>query len=238
VNGDFVEIALKVGLAALLAGLIGAEREWTGKAAGLRTHMLIAVGAALLTDVSIGVGDRFAAGSSTAWDPGRIAAQIVSGVGFLGAGTIIQARGGVRGLTTAAGLWVAAALGLAVGASFYVEAAVTTAVLLIILIALRPIETRLLRRNRQRVYLDLGPGHEISQLTAALEAADVDVEGLHVQETEGYRFVRLVFRGSRADREKLLARLGGQGFAVAPQQGGSGIRQPGAGGAGPSDPSA
>lgn len=224
-NGDFVEIALKIGLAALLSGLIGAEREWTGKAAGLRTHMLIGVGAALLTDVSIGVGGRFGAGS-TAWDPGRIAAQIVSGVGFLGAGTIIQARGGVRGLTTAAGLWVAAALGLAVGASFYVEAAVTTAVLLIILIALRPIETRLLRRNRQRVHLDLGPGHEISELTAALEAADVDVEGLNVQETEGYRFVRLVFRGSRADREKLLARLEGKGFQVDPQEGRSGIRQP------------
>jgi putative Mg2+ transporter-C (MgtC) family protein len=225
VNGDFVEIALKIGLAALLSGLIGAEREWTGKAAGLRTHMLIAVGAALLTDVSIGVGGRFGAGS-TAWDPGRIAAQIVSGVGFLGAGTIIQARGGVRGLTTAAGLWVAAALGLAVGASFYVEAAVTTAVLLIILIALRPIETRLLRRNRQRVHLDLGPGHEISELTAALEAADVDVEGLNVQETEGYRFVRLVFRGSREDREKLLARLEGKGFQVDPQEGRSGIRRP------------
>lgn len=224
-SGDFVEIALKIGLSALLAGLIGAEREWTGKAAGLRTHMLIAVGAALLTDVSIGVGDRFAAGSA-AWDPGRIAAQIVSGVGFLGAGTIIQARGGVRGLTTAAGLWVAAALGLAIGASFYVEAAVTTVVLLIILIALRPIENRLLRRNRQRVYLDLGPGHEISELTAALEAADVDVEGFHVQETEGYRFVRLVFRGSRQDRERLLARLDRQGFSVAPQDGGSGIRQP------------
>jgi putative Mg2+ transporter-C (MgtC) family protein len=225
VSGDLLAIALKVGLAALLAGLVGAEREWTGKAAGLRTHMLIAVGAALLTDVSIGVGDRFGAGS-TAWDPGRIAAQIVSGVGFLGAGTIIQARGGVRGLTTAAGLWVAAALGLAVGASFYVEAAVTTAVLLVILIALRPIETRLLRRNRQRVYLDLGPGHEISHLTRALEAADVDVEGLDVQESEGYRFVRLVFRGSRDDREKLLARLDGEGFHVERQDGGSGSRRP------------
>lgn len=224
-SADFLEIALKIGLAALLAGLVGAEREWTGKAAGLRTHMLIAVGAALLTDVSIGIGDRFAAGSA-AWDPGRISAQIVSGVGFLGAGTIIQARGGVRGLTTAAGLWVAAALGLAIGASFYVEAAVTTAVLLIILIAFRPLENRLLRRNRQRVYLDLGPGHEISDLTAALEAADVDVEGFQVQETEGYRFVRLVFRGSREDRERLLARLDGQGFHVDGEKGGSGIRRP------------
>ena len=226
-NGDFVEIALKIGLAALLSGLIGAEREWSGKAAGLRTHMLIAVGAALLTDVSVGVGDRFGA-ASTAWDPGRIAAQIVSGVGFIGAGTIIQARGAVRGLTTAAGLWVAAALGLAVGASYFVEAAVTTVVLLVILIALRPFERHMLRRNRQSVHLGLGPGHELSELTAALEAADVDVEGLEVQESGGNRSVRLVFRGNRADREKLLARLEREGFGGA-GQGGGGVRAPAAG---------
>jgi putative Mg2+ transporter-C (MgtC) family protein len=213
VSVDLWEIAFKIGLAALLAGLVGAEREWTGKAAGLRTHMLIAVGAALLTDVSIGVGDRFGAGSN-AWDPGRIAAQIVSGVGFLGAGTIIQSRGGVRGLTTAAGLWVAAALGLAVGARYYVEATVTTVVLLVILIALPPLEERLLRRHRQSVHLELGPGHELSDLTAALEAAEVEVERLSVQERDGYRFVRLTFRGSRGDREKLLGRLDGQGFGM------------------------
>lgn len=218
-NGDFLEIAFKVGLAALLAGLVGAEREWTGKAAGLRTHMLISVGAALLTDVSIGVGDRFGAGS-TAWDPGRIAAQIVSGVGFLGAGTILQSRGGIRGLTTAAGLWVAAAIGLAVGAAYYIEAAVTTAVLLVILIALPPVEERLLRRHRQRVLLELGPGHEVSDLTAALEAADVEVERLTVRENEGYRFVSLTFRGRKEDREKMLARLEGEGFTVGKEEGG------------------
>ena len=224
-SGELLDIAFKIGLAALLAGLIGAEREWTGKAAGLRTHMLIAVGAALLTDVSIGVGDRFGDGSN-AWDPGRIAAQIVSGVGFLGAGTIIQARGGVRGLTTAAGLWVAAALGLAVGARYYVEATVTTVVLLLILIALPPVEDRLLRRHRQTVHLDLGPGHELSDLTAALEAADVEVERLNVQETGGYRFVELSYRGSRGDRESLMSRLEAHGFAHArradaPGRGGS-----------------
>ena len=81
------QVGFKIGLSALLAGAIGAEREWTGKWAGLRTHMLIAVGAALLTDVSIGIGARFH-GVSAAWDPGRIAAQIVSGVGFLGAGAL------------------------------------------------------------------------------------------------------------------------------------------------------
>lgn len=209
-TADLWEIAVKIGLSALLAGLIGAEREWTGKAAGLRTHMLIAVGATLLTDVSIGVGDRFGGGSD-AWDPGRIAAQIVSGVGFLGAGTIIQARGAVSGLTTAAGLWVSAALGLAVGARFYIEAAVTTVVLLAILVLLRPFEARLLRRGRHEMLLELGPGRELSDLIAVLDTAGVEVDSLRVRNREDHRGVRLVFRG---DQVKLAAGLEAAGFPV------------------------
>lgn len=139
------EITVKIVLSSLLGGLIGAEREHKGKWAGLRTHMLIAVGSALLTHISILVGREYAVGSN-AWDPGRIAAQIVSGVGFIGAGTIIQARGAVYGLTTAAGLWVASALGIAVGGGFYAEAIVTTVALLVILVALRPLE-RFLRKD-------------------------------------------------------------------------------------------
>ncbi|HSK76845.1 MAG TPA: MgtC/SapB family protein [Thermoanaerobaculia bacterium] len=139
------EITVKIVLSSLLGGLIGAERERKGKWAGLRTHMLIAVGSALLTHISILVGREYAVGSN-AWDPGRIAAQIVSGVGFIGAGTIIQSRGAVQGLTTAAGLWVASAIGIAVGGGFYGEAVVTSGALLVILGALRPLE-RLLRRG-------------------------------------------------------------------------------------------
>lgn len=139
------EITVKIALSSLLGGLIGAERESKGKWAGLRTHMLIAVGSALLTHISILIGREYAVGSN-AWDPGRIAAQIVSGVGFIGAGTIIQARGAVYGLTTAAGLWVASALGISVGSGFYGEAIVTTVALLVILVALRPLE-RFLRRD-------------------------------------------------------------------------------------------
>jgi hypothetical protein len=97
---DFWQIVIKVLLSALLGGAVGAERERTGKWAGLRTHMLIAVGAALVTDVSIAIGLDH--GPEQGWDPGRVAAQIVSGLGFIGAGTIIQSRGAVHGLTTAA----------------------------------------------------------------------------------------------------------------------------------------
>ncbi|MGH9381012.1 MAG: MgtC/SapB family protein [Thermoanaerobaculia bacterium] len=143
------EIGSKIGLSALLGAAVGAEREWTGKEAGLRTHMLIAVGSAILTDLSVRIGPLFAAGSQ-AWDPGRIAAQVVTGVGFIGAGTIIQARGSVHGLTTAAGLWVAAAIGMAVGATLYVAAVLGTVALLLIVAALKPLERRLLRRQSGR----------------------------------------------------------------------------------------
>lgn len=201
-----LDIATKIGLAALLAGAVGAEREWTGKWAGLRTHMLIAVGAALLTDVSVHIGAEFSAGSG-AWDPGRIAAQIVTGVGFLGAGTILQSRGGVRGLTTAAGLWVSAAIGLAVGAHFYVEAVVTTVVLLLILAALRPVERMLLHRDRRKVLVGLPAGRDLGSVTAVVEDLDLQVERLDVEEIEGHRSVKVTFRGSRQTRRELVKTL-------------------------------
>lgn len=153
---ELPQLALKVGLSALLAGAIGAEREWVGKWAGLRTHMLIAVGSTLLTHVSVQIGMLYAQGSN-AWDPGRIAAQIVSGIGFLGAGTIIQSRGAVHGLTTAAGLWVVSALGITVGAGLYGEAVLTTVVLLVILVGMVPIEKHFLNPDERRVKRRMRP---------------------------------------------------------------------------------
>lgn len=113
-----LDLLLKLGLAILLGGIVGFERELAGKPAGLRTNILICLGAALLMDVStrIGLVDGHRIG-----DPGRIAAQIVSGVGFLGAGTIMQGGGTVTGLTSAATIWVVAAMGMAVGGGFYIE---------------------------------------------------------------------------------------------------------------------
>ena len=113
-----LDLLAKLLLAVLLGGIIGFERELAGKPAGLRTNILICIGAALLMDVSIRIGlvDGHRIG-----DPGRVAAQIVSGVGFLGAGTIMQSQGVVTGLTSAATIWVVAAIGMTVGAGYYVE---------------------------------------------------------------------------------------------------------------------
>jgi putative Mg2+ transporter-C (MgtC) family protein len=201
---DLLEVAVKIGLSALLAGAIGAEREHTGKWAGLRTHMLIAVGSTFLTHVSILVGPLFAEGSN-AWDPGRIAAQIVSGIGFIGAGTIIQSRGAVHGLTTAAGLWVASALGIAVGVGLYGHATLVTVVLLVILIALRPVERRL-RGETRTLLLQLSENQKLSQLLEVFEREKIRLEDLWVSESEDGPSALVRFRGSQEDAERLLRR--------------------------------
>ena len=120
----------RIALAALLGALLGYERERAGKPAGVRTHGMVALGAALFTAVSMD-------GFGTQGDPSRMAAQIVTGVGFLGAGTILHQRGTVHGLTTAASLWVAAAIGTAVAVGMYLMS-IETAVLVWTLLRFGP----------------------------------------------------------------------------------------------------
>jgi putative Mg2+ transporter-C (MgtC) family protein len=133
----------------MFGALIGFEREWGQKAAGLRTNILIAMGAALFTVMSIELV------SGPVADPTRIAAQIVTGVGFLGAGAIMRQDGQVRGLTTAATIWMNAAVGVAAGGGEFRLAAVATAVTFIVLRALVPIE-KAMERREERVRRD-GP---------------------------------------------------------------------------------
>ncbi len=126
------EIIFKLTLACILGGLIGLERESLSRPAGFRTYTLVCVGSALAMVVSIDMYFQYYRTVNA--DPGRIAAQVVSGIGFLGAGTIMKEGATVRGLTTAAGLWVVACIGLAVGAGMYVPAIVTTVLILFVLI--------------------------------------------------------------------------------------------------------
>jgi len=127
-----IEVILRLLLAAALGAIVGYQRERAGKPAGLRTHTLICLGAALFTVASIyGFGEA---------DPARIAAGIVAGIGFLGAGAILHREGGiVEGLTTAASIWAIAGIGLAVGAGLYLVSAVTTVIILIVLLLPHPI---------------------------------------------------------------------------------------------------
>jgi len=121
---ETVEMVLRLVLAGVLGGLIGLEREYRAKVAGTRTHLLVAVGAALMMLVS-----KY--GFEGAGDPSRVAAQIVSGIGFIGGGAIMVNKHAIHGLTTAAGIWVAAGIGMASAAGLYVLAVATTVLSLI-----------------------------------------------------------------------------------------------------------
>ena len=134
-----IELIRRLITAALLGAALGFERELRQKDAGLRTNILIAVGAALFTLMSIEI-------SGPSGDPGRIAAQIVTGIGFLGAGAIIRTDGGIQGLTTAATVWVNAAVGVAAGGGQYHLAFIATGITLTALLVLQPIERILARR--------------------------------------------------------------------------------------------
>jgi putative Mg2+ transporter-C (MgtC) family protein len=133
-----LDLAAKLIAAILIGGGIGLERELKGKPAGLRTNILICVGSALLMDLSMNLA------AVHGGDPGRIAAQVVTGIGFLGAGTILHTRGQITGLTSAATIWVVAALGLTIGAEYFVEALGSTVTVMIVLVGLGWVERRYL----------------------------------------------------------------------------------------------
>lgn len=153
-----IETVIRMLLALATAAAIGLERELAAQPAGLRTHVLLGLGAALFTIAGV----QFMGG-----DPTRVAAQVASGVGFLGAGAILQERFRIRGLTTAASLWVTAALGVAAGAGAYVALGAVTAVSLIVLTLLKWVEREFLPRQRgQELAVHLSAG---TRLSAALD---------------------------------------------------------------------
>ena len=150
----------KLILATILGGAIGLEREISGKPAGLRTNILICIGAALFTQLSIDLAKiGFSPDGHPYGDTTRIAAQIVSGIGFLGAGAILHGQGAIVGLTTAATIWVVAAVGAAIGAGAYIDACGSTVLIMLVLVGLRPVERRLtLKRRHVRATLRVKPG--------------------------------------------------------------------------------
>ena len=193
---SWVDELLRVIAAGALGGAIGLERELREREAGLRTHLLVAVGAALFTLVSAyGFSDfDFSARSGITYDPTRIAAQIVTGIGFLGAGAIIRHGWSVRGLTTAASLWVVAAIGIACGAGYYSAAVITTALVLISLWPLRIIAYHVFERIRpgeERLEVELRASESPSVLLTALESRGVGVRAFEVEDSRERRRVLL-----------------------------------------------
>ena len=189
------EVLVRLLLTVALCGVIGFERETRDQSAGFRTHILLGLGAALFTLVSAYGFTAFteaaieSGGRGIQFDPTRIAAQIVTGIGFLGAGAIIRQGIDVRGLTTAASLWAAAAIGMAVGAGYYFGAAATTVVVVTVLYLLREVRNALLARFRTDFgvltvdYSQRGRG--INKVTEALERHGLEIRSLGAELEEG-----------------------------------------------------
>ena len=189
------EVVVRLLVTVGLCGLIGFERETRDQSAGFRTHILLGLGAALFTLVS---AYGFAPFTEAAlegeargirYDPTRIAAQIVTGIGFLGAGAIIRQGFDIRGLTTAASLWATAAIGMAVGAGYYFGAAATTVVVVLSLYLLREFRARIIQRFQTSfAVLNVtfsGTGGDISGVVETLEGHGMEVRGIDAELEEG-----------------------------------------------------
>ena len=187
-------LAGKLTIAVLCGGAIGLERQISGKPAGLRTNILICLGSALLMEISIKLGASV--GGGRIGDPARLAAQVVTGIGFIGAGTIMQSRGAITGLTSAATLWVVAAIGLTAGAGFSVEALGATVMVMVVLAGLKPLERRLLRARRtQHATVRTRPGVELSWMKTVLFADGLSVISVELFEHEDDRVFEMRVSG-------------------------------------------
>jgi putative Mg2+ transporter-C (MgtC) family protein len=195
-----LELLGRLLLAAVLGGAIGAERELNDQAAGLRTHMLLTIGACLFTLVS-----AYGFGGST--DPSRLAAQVVTGIGFLGGGAIVRHGLTVKGLTTAASIWATASVGVAVGAGQYVLAVGGAVLVSVTLLGLRRVGALLQRWgvSREELVLATRPGFDVQQIVEAVRGERLEVRGLERQEGDGEdRIVLVVKLRPRYRPERLL----------------------------------
>ncbi|WP_083511822.1 MgtC/SapB family protein [Alicyclobacillus acidiphilus] len=174
------EFVVRLLLSGILGAAIGVERKVHYKQAGVRTHFIVAIGSALMMIVSKYAFMDIINNHTIILDPSRVAAQVVSGIGFLGAGVIIFQRNAIRGLTTAAGVWATAGIGLAVGAGMYIIGIVSAVLVLVGFITLKPLERRFIR-NIQHVMItaDDQPGL-IGKISAALEQLGLSIEQMSI----------------------------------------------------------
>lgn len=183
------DIVIRLALACFLGGLIGLERESLNRPAGLRTYTLVCMGASLAMVVSQDMFFRYH--NMVSADPGRIAAQVISGIGFLGAGTIMREGANIKGLTTAAGLWVVSCVGLAVGAGLYLAAVTTTGLVLLVLVYFFKVEERFQGAREFKhfiVFVQDRPG-QIGRVGTALGDIGVHIKNLTLSHPEGDQLI-------------------------------------------------
>jgi len=204
-----LQLMLQVGLATLLGGAIGLERELGGKPAGLRTNILICIGSVLYTHLSLAMLNAIAGAGGTGTDPTRVAGQIVTGVGFIGAGTILHARGAVVGLTSAATIWVVAAIGVALGSGYYLEGIATTLVVLVVLAGLGRVEKLVeLHAMRSKVTIHAHPGPTVlDDLEALVRRAGLEISAVSSRQENVDLVIDFDVRGSKRLHDQVMITL-------------------------------
>jgi putative Mg2+ transporter-C (MgtC) family protein len=201
------QMILRLVVAAVLGGLVGLERERLEWAAGMRTHALVSLGSALFMVVSAFGFSDILNEQHVILDPSRIAAQVASGIGFIGAGTIIFRREIVKGLTTAASIWAVAAVGLAVGGGMFIAAISSTLLALALLVLARPLKQRLFphRKEARRVRLVVERGTPLAVLREEIDASEVPLERIVVRPSSAEEDDAELVLGKGSRQEELLS---------------------------------
>ena len=205
--GNFILVLIALLLSVILCGLVGIEREKRGRSAGLRTHLLVGVGSCIIMIISI---YGFPSGSSH--DVARLAAQIITGVGFLGAGAIIHRNSGIKGLTTAATIWIVMAIGIACGSFNFLIAIISTVVILFVLVTFRKVEAKL---NKRPVIILTAPSNEpiLEKILKVSKEFDCSIHGLSTDlvEEDGDKSIECTFQvefsGDDSRLNEYLSRL-------------------------------
>ena len=204
----YISVALRITAAFLMGGILGWERERRSRAAGLRTYMLVCVGACVIMLTNQYVCQSFGSG-----DPVRMGAQVVSGIGFLGAGTIIVTRRNqIKGLTTAAGLWAAAGVGLALGVGFYEAAIAGTVAVFFVMTLLQRMDNKLHRRSRQlEAYIELS-GISLGDFLRTMRESGIEVSDVQresgEEDNDGVRAYVATLKGQkRQNHAELMAKV-------------------------------
>lgn len=200
-----LEYSLRIGAALLIGMIVGLEREFQGKPAGIRTNILMCVGSCLIMIISLQVA-RESGGTA---DPGRIAAQVVPGVGFLCAGTIMRSRFSISGLTTAATIWVLSALGLAAGAGYYLLASAGTVAIVIVLILIRYLETYIIsRRTTYKINVEMKKSSLAPSLVnEVIQKKNIPREDLKYQSEKEKLVTIFEYTASKKELDKTIRKI-------------------------------
>lgn len=187
---DYMVITVRLLMAAVLSGIIGIERETKKQPAGLRTHLLVGTGACLMMILSVTGFDTYinTMTGPLQFDPSRIPSYVISGIGFLGAGTIIVNRGSVKGLATAASIWVAAGLGLVIGIGMYYVAVLSTLIVIGTLYVLGEVEKKYISKHKQKqiVIIAEDQNEMFAKLSGFFENNDLKVTNFQIEEVDTY----------------------------------------------------